>query len=110
MDDISDSMPEFHVANLVNVLVLNGHYDDALRLLLKFRTKSPNAKNSLIGQELQVLKAAKRYPELLELADQELKAREGKETPEAAAIISLRDEALCEMSTLLDSLRKVDGS
>ena len=107
---ISDSMPVFQVANLVNVLVLNGHYDDALQLLQRFRTRSPNAENSLIVQELLVLKAAKRYPELLVLADQELKAREGKETPEAAAIISLRDEALCEMSTLLDSLRKVDGN
>ena len=108
---ISDSMPEFQVANLVNVLVLNGQHDDALRLLLKFRTKSPNAKNSMIGQELQVLKAAKRYPELFELADQELKALEGKETPEAAAaIISIRDEALLEMSKLLDSQKKVDGN
>jgi serine/threonine protein kinase len=107
---ISDSLPEFQVANLVKILGKNGHYDDALHLLLRFRTRSPNAKNSLIVQELQVLKAARRYPELLEVADQALIAREDKETQEVAAIISIRDEALLEMSTLLDSQRKVDGN
>jgi len=43
-----------------------------------------------------------------ELADQMLKAGEGTETPEATTIISMRNDALREMATLVDPPRKAD--
>ena len=91
------------------MLQMNGRYDDALRLIRKFRTKSPDTKNSLVDQELQVLKAAMRYGEVLELTDALLQSRDPKALSEAD-IFSIRNEALREMSTLIESRSKETGA
>ena len=100
--DTSDSMPELQVVNFVKILQINGHYDDALRLIRKFRAKTPDTKNSLVGQELQVLKAAMRYGEVLELTDALLQSGDPKGLSEAD-IVSIRDDALRELSMLIES-------
>ena len=101
---ISDAMTWFQVVHVVNILNMNGRHDEALQLIRKFRTTN-SSENSVVVQELQVLKAAKRYPEVLEVTDRLLES-EDQGGLSVADIVSMRDKVLGEMSALIESQKK----
>lgn len=101
---ISDSMTWFQVVHVVNILNMNGRREEALQLIRKFRT-THSSENSVVVQELQVLKAAKRYPEVLEVTDR-LMESEDQGGLSVADIVSIRDEVLGEMSALVQSRKQ----
>jgi hypothetical protein len=102
--DETDELDPVMVQRIQNVLKMNGEYDAALQLIDRYRESiPPSSPAAFVNEELQILVAARRFPEVIEraerlLASDSVAAREFK-----AFAIQMRDEALSKLRELARS-------
>lgn len=107
--DETDELDSVMVQRIQNILKMNGEYDAALQLIDRYRKSiPPSSPAAFVDAELQILAAARRFPEVIEQAERLLASDSVAAREFTAFAIQMRDEALSKLRELARSEDKTE--
>ena len=107
--DETDELDSVLVQRIQGILNLNGEYDAALQLIDRYRESiPPSSPAAFVNEELRILLTARRFPEVIELAEQLLASDSVAAREFTVFAIQMRDEALSKLRELARSEDKTE--
>ena len=105
----TDQLDPVTVQRIQNILNLSGQYDAALQLIDRYRKSiPPSSPAAFAGEELNIKFAARRFLEVIELADRLLASESGASGELVVHARQKRDEAISKLRELVMPQDKTD--